>query len=119
MNLIKERKVPAWDMSTNTAKHNKTKQSFAKHGFVKTTTKKKSTIFYIATANFWLKRIIHFVSDGGKQRFLYITGDSVNGTNFKQGNLILSMKITSAYALQCSTYISKHLYYRYTHPRAK
>ena len=116
MNLIKERKVPAWDMSTNTAKHNTTKQSFAKHGFIKT---KKSTIFYIATANFWLKRIIRFVSDGGKQRFLYITGDSVNGTNFKQRNLILSIKITSAYALERSTYISKHLSYRYTHPRAK
>ena len=90
-------------MSTNTAKHNKTwkaqqnkaKQSFAKHGFVKTE-KKKKTIFYIATANFWTKIIICFVNDCRKQGFLlYIIGGNVNGTKFKPGNLLLYIKITT------------------------
>lgn len=103
VNLIKKRKVSAWDMSTNTAKHNKTwkaqqnkvKQSFAKHGFVKTE-KKKKTIFYIATANFWTKIIICFVNDCRKQGFLlYIIGGNVNGTKFKPGNLLLYIKITT------------------------
>lgn len=106
--------------TTKLEKPNKTKQSFAKHGFVKTKKKKKRTIFYIVTANFWSKIIICFVNDGGKQGFLlYIIGGNVNGTKFEPGNLLLYIKITSVHALEPNIHISKNLFCRYTHPHAE
>ena len=126
MNLIKKREkfqlgicLLTQQSTTKPEKDNKTKQSFAKHGFVKTEEKKK-TIFYTATANFWTKIIICFVSDVGKQGFLlYIIGGNVNGTKFKPRNLLLYIKITSAHALEPNTCISKNLSCRYTHPHAE
>lgn len=73
----------------------------------------------MARANFWPKITIRFVSDCGKQGFLYITGGNINGTIFKPGNLIVSIKITGAHALQPSTYTSKNLSYRDIHIHAE
>lgn len=99
----------------STAKQSKAKRSRTKPRLVKI---KECTLFYIATAMFWSKKLV-LSTIVGKQAFLHIACGRLNGTNFNPGNLILSINTTGARTLHPSAFVSMNLSYRYTHTCAQ